>query len=288
MSGGTRRTSRLLLQLARLGALAGFCFGYLGALHPFFDSFAPFRLHLLAVVVALSLLLGWRRMVVAAILVVIVAQDVFATGAPVAGEPLTAWSHNLRFDNPAPLAEAERIRAADPDLVMLQEVSTPNAAIVEALADRYEGRLICPGVTAVGGPAVMAREAFLDQGCELGLAWARIETVHGPLTVASLHVHWPWPFEQAEDIARLSAVVETLPRPLIVAGDFNNSAWSHAVHAMSDAAAAQAIPGWRNTFPSFAVHLDHVLLGAGWTGEVDVRAVGGSDHTALLTRFGPR
>lgn len=91
------------------------------------------------------------------------------------------------------------------------------------------------------------------------------------LTFAVLHLTRPFPLDdfgrQAEEVDGIAAALAEIPRPVIVAGDFNALPWSAATTAIGDAIDAGALM-WAGTFPSQAPlrsPIDQVLVGRGLT-----------------------
>ena len=114
------------------------------------------------------------------------------------------------------------------------------------------------------------------------------------VTVASLHLYWPYPFEQEHQIDRLEDILKELPRPVLLAGDFNAAPWSHAVDRIAKASDTSIAGGGRFSFeirfnwwaPPIAMPIDHILLPEGLTPlEVRTGPGPGSDHRSLVARL---
>lgn len=67
------------------------------------------------------------------------------------------------------------------------------------------------------------------------------------VTVASLHLNWRYPFDQAGEIGRLARPFRQLPRPLVVAGDLNASSWTNAVARITRLSDTGVAPGLRRS-----------------------------------------
>ncbi|MEM9725359.1 MAG: endonuclease/exonuclease/phosphatase family protein, partial [Pseudomonadota bacterium] len=138
-----------------------------------------------------------------------------------------------------------------------------------------------------------AADAFAAS-CGPGLASLRVRAPFGPVTVASLHLHWPWPYSQRRQIDRLMPLFRDAPGPLLMGGDFNAAPWSHAVARIAEVTRATPAPGLRFTFhgrvaaltPELSMPIDHVLAD-GQFRAVEIRVSGpvGSDHRAVIARF---
>jgi len=193
------------------GAALGLLAGFLAPVHPLFDSFAHFRLHAAALSAAALILAIVRARRTALACLALAALGVVLLGparpslslAAASARPadLRLMQFNMLFSNPRPEAVEALIRGARPDVVALQEVSSRLMPVVDRLADLYPVRHVCRA-HSVGGVAVLSRlplASLGEPGCASGrgLAWLRIETSSGPVTVASLHLHWPYPFGQS-------------------------------------------------------------------------------------------
>jgi hypothetical protein len=91
------------------------------------------------------------------------------------------------------------------------------------------------------------------------------------LTFAVLHLARPFPVgafgRQADEVEGIAAALAEIPRPVIVAGDFNALPWSAATAAIGEAIDAGASK-WAGTFPARAplrLPIDQVLVGRSLT-----------------------
>ncbi len=287
-----RTALTLLAGLAALAVLGG----YLGALHPLGDSLAVFRLQgaaLLAVLSALALLAGAAAVGRLGMVLALVAGAPilwsYGAGPAAMTEGLRIYQKNMWFRNDDLAGLAADIRAAAPDVVTLQEVSEANRALLEALKPGLPHQLNC-GATRVGGTAIATRLPIVagSEICADGLAAMQVEGQEGPLWLVSVHLRWPWPHRQAEQVRRLLPVLEGLQGPVVMAGDFNMVRWSASVTAMARAARVRPAGAVHGTYTGFApwlvLPIDHVLAPGG--GQVEVRGGLGSDHLGLLAEVG--
>lgn len=298
--------------LASAAALAGglILFGLLSDWLAPADSVAHFRFHLTALMISLTLALAvmrdWRRAGLAALLSLIGAASMAPVlgpwPAPVLAEDRQAVNLvqlNLSFRNRTPEAVAAFIRAADADIVTLQEVTARTGRVIDLLAGDYPALIRCP-FEGVGGVAVLSRlprAAGGDQGCVegKGLAWLRLDIGGREVSVASVHLHWPWPFGQNRQIDDLQGEFAAIPRPVMLAGDFNAAPWSHSVERVGLAIGSSVAPGLRFSYdigyvgswmPMLPVPIDHILL-PGDIAPLDVRLGPGpgSDHRSIVARL---
>ena len=216
-----------------------------------------------------------------------------------AGEtPITVFQLNLLYRNSELEAVAELIRDEGADVVTLQEVTKKTGRLMTILEKQYPHSVLCR-FAAVGGVAVLSRLPLApgaSRGCadKGGLAWLRVMAGGRPLSVASIHLHWPYPFGQPRQLDRLQPHLEAIPRPVLVAGDFNAAPWSHAVTRVAGATGTSVAGGLRFTFeikpigwaPALAMPIDHILLPDS-VAPLAVRSVPGpgSDHASLVARL---
>jgi endonuclease/exonuclease/phosphatase (EEP) superfamily protein YafD len=212
-----RRKDRIALRLVALGcvmaASGSLIFGYLGWLHPAFDSFAHFRIHLAVVIavmaVPLMLLRFWPEALLALALGTIATLQttgIATTAATPRVEPATTPVYRLlhlnrRFDNPTPEAVLSLVGRLRPDMVTLNEVSAMWVDRLKLLEASYPYQVVCKRPIHVGGVAVLSRRPFADTssaycGRRSDFALARLDMGGRVLEVAALHLGWPWPYEQ--------------------------------------------------------------------------------------------
>lgn len=295
--------------LIALGASAAglmILFGFLGTWIPAADSFAHFRFHLAVAVAGAAIFLAvsrrWKTAgfaaVCAAIGVAGMEPALPSWGAAVAApapRPVKLVQLNLLFRNDQPEAVAEFIRREDADIVTLQEVSRRSGRVIELLSEEYPYRLRCR-FSGVGGVAVLSRlprAPGREEGCVegKGMAWIRVMADGRPVSVTSLHLHWPWPFRQPKQLDELERNMASIPRPVLLAGDFNAAPWSHAAKRVAAATDTQIAPGLRFSYdirlnprmPALPVPIDHLLLPPeAMLGDIRLAQGPGSDHRSLV------
>ncbi|MEO1274436.1 MAG: endonuclease/exonuclease/phosphatase family protein [Pseudomonadota bacterium] len=290
MLDGIRGVASLLATLGIVAVVAG----YFGDAHPAFDTLGAGRLHAAIAFAALLLfstafaaltarLLAFTGLVAAGAGIV----PSYLPGDPVVEVDLSVYSHNLRFNNSDLDGLLAQIETVEADVLLLQEVSRENAKALRRL-ERGRWRLeICP-FAAVGGVALMTQGAE-EIGCEpgQGLAWARIPVGGEEVTVATLHLPWPWPHGQAPQAERIAELLGDLPEPLVIAGDFNAAPWSHTVDLIAEATGTRITPGLRLSFqpPDLwpGLPIDHVLVSEDLVAATEMLGRAGSDHAGLIT-----
>lgn len=288
--------------------------GFLGRLHPAFDSFAHFRVHLAAAmaIAALPLLVStwWKH---GALAIVLAAAAVLtATGLPAVGPVQAAVEKddgrktyrlvhlNLRFNHTEPQRVLTMLRDLSPDIVTLAEVSDMWRIELRKIATEYPFRLICDGRRWSGGVAILSRQPFIEpaRGCfaEGTLAIASVSLDGSAVDVAAMHLYWPWPYEQPDQIDRMRPVLAKLGQTAILAGDLNAAPWSQAARGVASAGALTPIASvgptwltWRlpgSLRPLIGLPIDQAFA----KGDILVRSAGtldevGSDHLPVQVEF---
>lgn len=292
------RGIRDLLSSFSLLLIAAVLAGFLGRLHPFFDSVSVFRLHLaLALaglfVCAVVLRAGTARFraLVGLFIAIVGLVPTLIPAASISQAKLTGYSQNLLYKNQTPQAVIDAILEQDVDYVLLQEVSEDTKVIATALAQKYPTQVMCD-FSGVGGVAILTRlPAFGAPGCARGqgIAWLEVQTDDGIITLASIHLPWPWPHKQARQVEVISELLAKLSGRIILAGDFNMVPWAHNVARIAEASRTAPVSGLRLTFhrsPFWpGLPIDHVLVHESLTATVTKLEKYGSDHTALKTEI---
>ena len=301
------RRIKYVFDIFAVSASAGLLVGLLQAVHPLADSFSHFRMYLLFLVLGASLVFCLQRRwkmfaftsVIGLIGLVSFYPVFFTLGrpapTPVSGPEVKLVQFNSLFDNKNPQAIVALIKRENPDLVALQEISAATSVILKSLETNYPEQKYCP-FTGLGGVVILSRHPASASGCEQGsgATWMRMEIEGQPLTLVSLHLHWPYPFRQHKQIDNLTPVLQKLSVPIIVAGDFNAAPWSHGVERIERATQTEVAKGVRNSLiadiPAMGrwpiLPVDHVLA----SGELFVKHIylgepSGSDHLPLIANF---
>jgi endonuclease/exonuclease/phosphatase (EEP) superfamily protein YafD len=268
-----------------------------GAIHGIGDSLAVFRFWLALVLVGAAVLLMAGRHGLFAAILASVAVSATPTAMRLMATPSSGplaysiYQKNLFYKNEQDDAVIADIKAMQSDFVTLQEVFYRNQIVFDALAEEYQTSLICR-FAGVGSIAVLSRWPAIEGQTicteERGLAAVQVTTPAGPVWIVSVHLHWPYPHSQPEQVASLVPLLEALDRPVVVAGDFNMVPWSHSVRSISAASRAKrAGPVVRTLIhPTWILRLpiDHVLVPDG-IGALETRPLLGSDHLGVLMRF---
>jgi endonuclease/exonuclease/phosphatase (EEP) superfamily protein YafD len=242
--------------------------GHLNSFHPAFDSFSHFRLHLAAAGTAIAILLAMSRnpLAAAALGVISLLSFTLTVWPSLANKPAHAEAApaptyrlvqaNLRFDNRTPEAFLRYIAAEKPDVITLQEVSDNWLPKLAAVYATWPHQKVCAGTNRVGGVAILSRRPFFENGVPLcsnsgALAVGTVDFNGTPVTVASLHLKWPWPHGQAQQLAAMAvdfAKIKTTGHPVLIGGDMNAAPWSAAVGSISSQTGTRIVLQVRGTW----------------------------------------
>ncbi len=274
--------------LVLLGLLA-VATSYGGGLHPAGDSLAVFRPLFALGVILLGLLLRSRVWLWAAFagLVALLPIIWMARPLPAPSEGLRVYQKNLLFRMQNPERVIADIRDSGADIILLQELARDNRPVIREMKVSHPYWHMCDA-HSVGGVAIMSRLPFTEPPvCDYpnGLVAVRLETEAGPLSVAAVHLHWPWPFGQARHVQRMLPYLEALPKPVLVGGDFNMVPWSHTNRLFEAATGTVAAGPVRPSLLLEGVYpmpIDQVLVPEGWSARVQMRDRFGSDHRGVL------
>ncbi len=294
---GAMRGGLSLLTLLTLVLLG---FSFCGAWMPLGDTLAVGRLHLAALLVLaapfLFKLRARRLALIALVLAVLASGQIvagFSAADAVAGGRYTLYQKNLLGRAWPRYPLSDEIIASNADFVTLQEVSDHNLRFMDKLFQSYPSKKVCD-FRDVGGVAVMSRFPMVPGSAQCGdhdgLALMQVLLPHGEaIWIASLHLHWPFPYGQAEQVERVVARLKLLEGPVLLGGDFNMVPWGSSVARIARAARANRLGPYRPSFPAFGplllLPIDHIMLPDGASGNTEIRPAHGSDHLGILARF---
>ncbi|MCT4609773.1 MAG: endonuclease/exonuclease/phosphatase family protein [Pelagimonas sp.] len=282
-----------IVSVTFLALVAG---SFLGGVHPAGDSLAVFRRELLVLATLAVIWSAWPRGLrwpIAGLGLMALAWHA-AQLLPVANRQavpdFTLYQQNLWVNGQDYDQLLDQIAQTNPDMITLQEVSQGNEGVLEQLRTQYPSQLLCRKIHI--GEAVLSRFPKVP-GREFcserdGLAGMLLETPQGPVWLVSYHVSWPWPFGQAEQLAQLLPHLETLQEPVILAGDFNAVAWSHAMSQVEKATGSLRLGPQQHSYylkNRWPLAIDHVLAPKGYGGRTIRMPNFLQDHHGILAQL---
>ena len=308
----------MLSAVATLGFAVAVAAGYFGHVHRALDAFSHLRVYFAALMALSALPLFATNLLKAGALAVFLALLAIATTSgnvpvPAIGMrygPLYPYDAeqpvyrllqtNLRYDNQEPGLFLSLVGRTRPDVITLNEVSDVWVEKLRLLESAYPYRIVCPHLEEVWGVAILSRRPFAAAEaprCDPRGAFASSVFSFGGrwVTIATMHLGWPWPFEQAWQVGGLKPYLQSIREPAILAGDMNAVPWSYTVASVAKAGAFTLMPSPGPTWLSF--RLPHFLFFAGLPidqvfekGGVRIHAIRtlepvGSDHLPVLVEF---
>jgi endonuclease/exonuclease/phosphatase (EEP) superfamily protein YafD len=298
MEDEDRRFWQQVIGVALGVAVLALVAGYAGFLHPLGDSLSVGRAPAAAAVLILAVFASFMGLRLAAFFSLLLAlltgaQVTLAYSWPGLPGSYSVYQKNMLFRNAELPALAADIRAADPMIVTLQEVLPKNQPFLDGLKDGWPHQLLCPG-GVVGGEAILTRLTPVEGTafCGPGMAAMQVVVASGQkldrFWIVSVHLHWPWPYRQADHVDLLLPILDKLQGPAIVAGDFNMVRWGNSVTRLSDILGVRPAGPTLGTYIGLsslvALPIDHVFASQG--GRVSLRPAVGSDHLGLLAEVG--
>ena len=246
-----KRLFRTATTLSAFAVSLALLAGLFGSLHDALDSFAHFRVHLAILLIVISAFLLVVRSRYLGLFALVVGLFAIASvpgwswapsfGAGYAALPpknedgptYRLMQLNLRLDNWDPAKVLTLIRRVQPDIITLEEFSADWAARFKELDASYPYRLLCYQALD-DGVAILSRHRFGGSRAPAciqndAMAVATLELDGALLDVAAVHLAWPWPFDQSEQIDDLDEPLGSLAATAILSGDLNAVYWSAAV-----------------------------------------------------------
>ena len=230
--------------------------------------------------------------------------------APESGT-VTVMTHNLFGMNYEMDKVTAAIWAEDPDIIVLQEYFGEQATDLHpALLREYPFFVRCRGGKRAN-LGLYSRLPFqqVEDGACPDDAYGTTRTAHilatfqttdgKPFSVITTHMDWPFPVvRQNEQLSALSAVVDKIEGPMVLAGDFNSTPWSYALRdfvarngLVRETMNLFTFPmswfylgAWRDTLPFLP--LDHVMTRGGIVvHEIGAGRATASDHLPVVFTF---
>lgn len=307
-----RGRGRLECELGVLAGLLGLAASRLGQLWVAFDVFSQVTLQFALVTIAF--VIGWfaprgRHIVAFSLLIAglvgIGMWPHIASRAPAvvgkAGDgqlALKVASFNTLWTNDDADAVKAEIERLDADVITLIEMSPSKRRILAELKARYPYQAECYNLDYCN-LVVLSKLPIVESEAhgagELGGAPSFIRAKLGPegggLNVFGVHtIRFPHSQVQFRQVAVLSGLIEKLPGPKLVMGDFNATPFSRILSTLQDSANLTRLtflPSWPSKLGLPQIAIDHIFLSAGLK-PLQAAAIGesaGSDHYPVMARI---
>lgn len=278
---------------------------FLGRWYYPLDILSHFRVHVAALcfmlVIAALLVLRWRMALAATALMSLN----LLTLAPVATVPVTApapgqtevtlVTFNLWGRNPDLDLAIRVLAGTNADIILLQEVHPHARGLLDALKKAYPFQKTCETIPFCDG-VILSRWPWSASGVygpnarRAPTVWATFTRDGRSFTVAGTHLDRPPSSRHRRQIGDFATTLAQLPRPLVLAGDFNATPWSHAMTRLITETALLPLAGLRPTWPANLgfpqLPIDHVLVSGEWR-NLGIRRgpFAGSDHRPIIARL---
>ncbi len=272
--------------------------GYGGAVSPAGDALAVLRVPLAVCSFVLCLVLWRHRWARAGALASVVALAALVPGwispwhAP--DESYRLYQKNWLFKNRRVGLLEKDVAATRPHFVTLQEIRVNRYPELRAALTGLPHSYFCERRTKLRrdfyGLALFSVYPFLPGTLfcheDVGLAGGQVDTPDGPVWLISLHLEWPWPYNQPENLTLAEPILKALDGPKLIGGDFNAMAWSNAVARLERASGTRRVgptrPSFYIPYVPIPIGIDHVLTTGMGPQKVQMRPWLGSDHKGVL------
>lgn len=270
---------------------------FLGFIHPIFDSISVFRQYL-AIPICLSFIISCyskkhRLAFVSFFIIIIIFFSTFSLFKSNHLPKNTEHAHhalyqkNLSFRLKSYNALITDIQKTNPDFITLQEVTKRHKRILNRLKTSYPYQHHCDFGT-VGGIAILSKVPLEKDSyaCLNGSVRAKLQDKNIWLT--SLHLHWPWPFQQEQQLQDIVNGLSKLNGQHIIAGDFNTVKWSTNIHEIHKRLHTQSVNETNYSFfleNFLPIAIDQVLLPKSTQSISSTRPLLGSDHKGIYAEF---
>lgn len=299
-------------ELVCLAASAGLLLSFLEPVWYMADIFSQLRLQgVIALLVSGALLAlagkrrwAWGNAAALGLGLLLVIPPLFRTAPSAARDEsprLRIWMQNVHSSNRQYDRVLASIREADPDVILVLEVTAGWRQALAVLENDYPYHLIEAREDNFGiaffSRVPVAESRVVDfsgydvPSVQAALNWAgrSVEFIGTHPVPAAGPAQFRVRNWQLRDLARETA---TSPRPVVVAGDFNLSPFSrtYATLLREGGLRPAGVP-WRFTWnprrlPLMGVRIDYVLVSEEWAvARSEVGRFHGSDHRALVTEL---
>lgn len=279
--------------------------------HRLIALFAHFRLQYFVVAVLLTaafLWLRWPRYIVLGVATIalngwyVIPWYLPVERAAASGPAVRLLNANVLATNGNPARLRKLIEAAEPDIILMQEVTPAWAESLRGLKTRYPYEVIEArddpfGIALLSKLPIDMSAVNHSSPRDYPEIVASVAVGGRRLQIIGLHAANPISDNGYGDrnlqLAALADLAGRTPRPLIVAGDLNISMWAHPYGRLLDEGRLRNAregfgvePTWPVFFPPAMIPIDHFLVSE------DIEVTGfttgsriGSDHLPILVEI---
>jgi len=304
------RTLSGVIDVFAFGLALATLLGFLGRLYWVFDLFSHFRVQYMQLCLVLIGVVLWRRQNKRAIVIVLLAclnyafvlPLYFGRPAPPTGKPIRAMLMNINAANGNTEQVLGAIRNADPDLLLLEEVTPKWAAELAVLNSDYPHRIAEPQVGCFG--IMLLSKVPLEHGEVIEMGTSNVPSIlaeahfsQGVVSIIGTHPLPPIGAERSlhrnNQLKELSKYAMWKDRPTLLIGDLNVSPWSpYFRDLLAESGLKNSMkgfgfqPSWPSDNRFLRIPLDHVLHSPDII--IHNRVIGGdvgSDHFPVIVDF---
>ena len=299
--------NRLCL-IAGVGLAVATVAGFLGRLFWVFDLFSNFRVQYFQLCLVLIGISIWKRqnkrmitfIFLACLNYAVVLPFYFGNPPVVTKQPTRAMLMNLNAANGNTERVLNAIRSADPDLLLLEEVTSKWAAELSILAYRYQVvdiREDCFGVMLLSKYPLSRTNVVFIGSAGVPSIVADVHLPQGEISLIGTHPLPPagakYSKYRNDQLAGLPKLVIKQKNPVLLLGDLNTSPWSpYFLRLLKESGLKNSMkhfgfqPSWPSHNRFLRIPIDHVLHSP----EILIhnRVVGsdvGSDHLPVIVNF---
>lgn len=298
------------LDAAAIGLTIATLLGFLGRLYWVLDLFSHFRVQYMQLGLILIGIALWRRQNKRAVALILLAclnyafvlPLYFGKPSPSTENPIRAMLMNINASNGNTDLVLNAIYEADPDILLLEEVTPKWAHELVVLNTNYPHRIVEPQAGCFG--IMLLSKYPLAHGKVVEISPTGIPSIitdvyfpQGTIAVIGTHPLPPTSGEYSRQrntqLAALPGVVKEQQHPVLLIGDLNTSPWSpYFVQLLRDSGLKNSMkgfgfqPSWPSNLQPLRIPLDHILHAQEIT--IYNRIVGqsmGSDHLPVIVDF---
>jgi endonuclease/exonuclease/phosphatase (EEP) superfamily protein YafD len=292
-----------------IGLLVATLFGFLGRFHWFFDLFSHFRVQYMQLCLPLIGIYLWKRLNKQAVALVLLAAVnyafvlplYFGKPEPAQSKPVRAMLMNINSGNGNTDKVLAAIRQADPDILLLEEVTPKWAADLTVLRSAYPYRVAepqegCFGIMLLSKHPLKNSEVLNIGNAAVPSIVTDIYLPDGEISFIGTHPVPPvgkdYFQERNSQLMELPYLAADQKHPVLLLGDFNTTPFSYWFKRVTETGLKNSMQGfgfqptWPVQLPWPRIPIDHALHSEQIV--IHNRTVGGdigSDHLPVIVDF---
>ncbi len=286
-----------------------FILGFFNEVHPLFDSYSHFRIHLLLMLLPIMFVLAFfhkqKMRLLYLFLVVVGTLYLYYINQPFVAQTLDTEKtsrlkqiqFNLSFRNTHMDNVVKYFKESSADVITVEEVTAEHKQELNKIKDTYPYQAYCEFYPVVGAVGILSKHPFVHENSIClkgkGLQWSQILVNKEPINIVAIHTFWPYPYGQPKQIQDIKPIFKRIKGLTLIAGDFNAVSWSDTVKQIEKVSHTKIVNGLRWTIdlkrqlpllPNFKLPIDHVLLSDEFQVEnIFVERSLGSDHLPVVS-----